>query len=63
MIISYLTLTSTFKGPEIDSCGSEIFKLKFIHTEGTSNVYSTGQGTAHNQTIGFRLSACSLVLV
>jgi Outer membrane protein beta-barrel domain len=42
-------------GPEIDSGGSGIFKVQFIYTAGTKNVYSNNQGTAHNQTIGFRL--------
>lgn len=43
-------------GPEIDTRVSGIFKVQFVYSQGTANVYKSGQGTAHNQTMGFRLS-------
>ena len=43
-------------GPEID-CGTGIFKIHFAYSKGSANVYKSGQGNGHNQTMGFRLSA------
>ncbi|MGC4022098.1 MAG: outer membrane beta-barrel protein [Cyclobacteriaceae bacterium] len=43
-------------GPEIDMASSQIIKIQFYYSQGTTNVFSAGQGTGHNQNIGLRLS-------
>jgi hypothetical protein len=43
-------------GPEIDSGDSGLIKVHFLYSRGTSNVYTSGQGTGHNQTMGLRLT-------
>jgi hypothetical protein len=43
-------------GPEIDSGSSGTIKVHFLYSRGTTNVYTTGQGNGHNQTIGLRLT-------
>ena len=43
-------------GPEIETGNSGIIKLHFLYSVGTTNVYRSGQGTGHNQTIGLRLA-------
>ena len=43
-------------GPEIDMAASQVIKIQFYYSMGTTNVFSTGQGTGHNQNTGIRLS-------
>jgi hypothetical protein len=43
-------------GPEIDSGGSGLFRVHFLYSKGTTNVYSNGQGNAVNHTLGVRIS-------
>ncbi len=43
-------------GSEIDMAASQVIKVQFYYSMGTTNVYTTGQGTGHNQNAGIRLS-------
>ncbi len=42
-------------GPEIDMAGNQVIKVQFYYSQGTTNVYTAGQGTGHNQNVGIRL--------
>ncbi len=50
---SDLAFQFTF-GPEIDMAGSQVIKIQFYYSQGTTNVFTVGQGTGHNQNAGIR---------
>jgi hypothetical protein len=43
-------------GPEIDSGTTGIFRIHFLYSKGTKNVYSTGSVKGTNETMGVRVS-------
>jgi Outer membrane protein beta-barrel domain len=42
-------------GPDINA-GNTIFRIHFVYSKGTSNVYSTGTNVGYNQSLGIQVS-------